>query len=77
MVRAEELSSEAIGRFVAASKEVRFEAEDRQQIYGWVEPSLRGLIFIACLARSGGTTGITPTDQRESVLLPSHRLSSS
>jgi len=34
---AEKLSLEAIGRFVAASEEVRFEAEDRQQLYGWVE----------------------------------------
>jgi len=31
---------EAIGRFVAASEEVRFEAEDRQQLYGWVEQVL-------------------------------------
>jgi hypothetical protein len=41
-VRSEELSLEAIGRFVAASEEVRFEAEDRQQIYGWVEQVLVG-----------------------------------
>ena len=26
-----------MGRFVAASEEVRFESEDRQQLYGWVE----------------------------------------
>ena len=37
MVRSEELSLEAMGRFVAASEEVRFESEDRQQLYGWVE----------------------------------------
>jgi hypothetical protein len=37
MVRAEKLSLEAIGRFVAASEEIRFEAQDRQQLYGWVE----------------------------------------
>ena len=42
MVRSEELSLEAIGRFVAASEEVRFEAEDRQQLYGWVERVLVG-----------------------------------
>jgi hypothetical protein len=33
---------EAIGRFVAASEEIRFEAEDRQQLYGWVEQVLVG-----------------------------------
>jgi transposase InsO family protein len=42
MVRAEELSLEAIGRFVEASEDVRFEAEDRQQLYGWVEQVLVG-----------------------------------
>jgi hypothetical protein len=42
MVRAEELSLEAIGRFVEASQEIRFEAEDRQQRYGWVEQVLIG-----------------------------------
>ena len=42
MVRSEELSLEAIGRFVTASEEVRFEAEDRQQLYGWVEQVLVG-----------------------------------
>src|ERR1035438_1186837 len=42
MVRAEELSLEAIGRFVAASEEVQFEAEDRRQLYGWVEQVLVG-----------------------------------
>jgi transposase InsO family protein len=40
MFRSEELSLEAIGRFVAASEEVQFEAEDRQQLYGWVEQVL-------------------------------------
>ena len=34
---AEKLSLECIGLFVAASGEIRFEAEDRQQLYGWVE----------------------------------------
>jgi transposase InsO family protein len=33
---------EAIGRFVAASEEIRFEAKDRQQLYGWVEQVLVG-----------------------------------
>jgi predicted RNA-binding protein YlxR (DUF448 family) len=37
MVRAEELSLEAIGRFVQASQEIRFDAENREQLYGWVE----------------------------------------
>jgi transposase InsO family protein len=34
---AEKLSLEAIGRFVEASEELRFEGENRQQVYGWVE----------------------------------------
>ena len=38
----EKLSLEAIGRFVAASEEVRFEAQDRQQLYDWVEQVLVG-----------------------------------
>ena len=42
MDEAEKLSLEAIGRFVAASEEIRFEAEDRQQLYGWVEQVLVG-----------------------------------
>ena len=33
IVRAEELSLEAMGRLVAASQEIRFGAEDRQQLY--------------------------------------------
>jgi transposase InsO family protein len=37
MNHAKKLSLEAIGRFVEASAEVQFEAEDRQQLYGWVE----------------------------------------
>jgi len=32
MVRAEKLSLEAMGRFVATSEDIRFEAEDRQQL---------------------------------------------
>ena len=39
---AEKLSLEAIGRFVAASEEIRFEAENRQQLYDWVERVLVG-----------------------------------
>jgi CRP-like cAMP-binding protein len=35
------LSLEAIGRFVAASKEIRFESQNRRQVYGWVEQLLR------------------------------------
>ena len=37
---AEELSLEAIGRFVVASEGLRFEGENRQQVYGWVEQVL-------------------------------------
>jgi len=42
MVRAEELSLEAMGQFVAASEQVRFEAADRRQLYNWVEQVLVG-----------------------------------
>jgi len=42
MVRAEALSLAAMGRFVLASEEIRFEAEDRQQLYNWVEQVLIG-----------------------------------
>jgi len=42
MVRAEELSLEAMGQFVAASEEIRFEAQDRPQLYDWVEQVLVG-----------------------------------
>jgi len=38
----EMLSLEAIGRFVEASQEIRFEAENRPQLYGWVEQVLVG-----------------------------------
>jgi transposase InsO family protein len=34
---AEKLSLEAIGRFVEASEEIRFESANRHQVYGWVE----------------------------------------
>jgi len=34
---AEKLSLEAIYLFVAGSEEIRFEAQDRQQLYGWLE----------------------------------------
>jgi transposase InsO family protein len=34
------LSLEAIGRFVGASEEIRFEGENRQQVYAWVEQVL-------------------------------------
>ena len=36
------LSLEAIGQFVTASEEIQFEAEDRKQLYGWVERVLVG-----------------------------------
>jgi transposase InsO family protein len=42
MVRAEELSLEAMGQFVAASEEIRFEATDRRQLHDWVEQVLLG-----------------------------------
>jgi hypothetical protein len=42
MVQAEELSLEAMGRLVAVSQEIRFEAQDREQLYGWVEQVLVG-----------------------------------
>ena len=34
---AEKLSLDAIGRFVEASEEIRFESADRSQVYSWVE----------------------------------------
>lgn len=40
MHEAEKLSLEAIGRFVEASEELRFEGQNRQQVYGWVEQVL-------------------------------------
>src|SRR5450631_2690717 len=42
MVQAAELSLEAIGRFVAGSEDIRFEAKDRHQLDGWVEQVLVG-----------------------------------
>jgi predicted RNA-binding protein YlxR (DUF448 family) len=42
MMAAEKLSLEAIGRFVEASEEIQFEAENRQQLYAWVERVLVG-----------------------------------
>ena len=40
MHEAEKLSLEAIGRFVEASEEIRFESRNREQVYGWVEQVL-------------------------------------
>ena len=37
MHEAEKLSLESIVRFIAASEELRFESENRLQVYGWVE----------------------------------------
>ena len=37
MHEAENLSLEAIGRWVEASEEIRFEGENREQVYAWVE----------------------------------------
>jgi hypothetical protein len=42
MVRAEEWSLKTIGLFVATSQEIQFEAQDRHQIYDWVEQVLVG-----------------------------------
>jgi transposase InsO family protein len=42
MMAAEKLSLEAIGRFVEASEKIQFEAENRQQLYAWVERVLVG-----------------------------------
>ena len=42
MHEAEKLSLEAIGRFVEASEEIRFESADRSEVYGWVERLLVG-----------------------------------
>ncbi|WP_297840038.1 DDE-type integrase/transposase/recombinase [Pseudomonas sp.] len=42
MDEAEKLNLESIGQFVAASEEIGFEAEDRQQRYSWVEGVLVG-----------------------------------
>jgi hypothetical protein len=39
---AEKLSLEAMGQFVEASEELRFEAQDRQQLYDWGEQVLVG-----------------------------------
>ena len=39
---AEKLSLEGIGRFVRASEEIQFAAENREQLYGWVERVLVG-----------------------------------
>lgn len=40
MYEAEKLSLEAMGRFVEASEELRFEGENRHRVYGWVEQLL-------------------------------------
>jgi transposase InsO family protein len=44
---AEKLSLEAIGRFVEASEEIRFESADRSQVYGWIERLLVGQEYVA------------------------------
>ena len=35
--RTENLSLEAMVRFVEASEEIRFESQNREQVYGWME----------------------------------------
>src|SRR3954452_16177452 len=42
MQRAETLTIEQIERFLAASEGVRLRALDREEIYSWVEGTLRG-----------------------------------
>ncbi|MGB8477705.1 MAG: DDE-type integrase/transposase/recombinase, partial [Acidobacteriaceae bacterium] len=39
---AEKLSLESMGQFVSASDQIRFEAQDRQQLYDWLEQVLVG-----------------------------------
>ena len=41
MQTAQKVSLEQIRAFLEASDEVRFQAENRQQVYGWVERTLR------------------------------------
>ncbi len=41
MQRAETLGIEQIGQFLAASGEVGLKAPDREEIYSWVEATLR------------------------------------
>ena len=41
MHEAETLSLDQIEAFLNASEEIRFEGENRQQVYGWVEQVLR------------------------------------
>ena len=41
MHEAEKLSLDQIEAFLNASEEIRFEGENREQIYGWVEQVLR------------------------------------
>ena len=37
MREAEKLSPESMGLFVEAREEIRFESENREQVYGWLE----------------------------------------
>jgi len=57
MVRAEILSLGAMGRFLSASEEVRFEAADRRQLYQWVEEVLVGHQYIKLLRVAIETAG--------------------
>ena len=41
MHEAEKLSLDQIEAFLNASEEIRFEGENREQVYGWVEQVLR------------------------------------
>jgi len=59
MVRAEILSLEAMGRFLSASEEVRFEAADRQQLYQWVEQVLAGQQYGSLGKPARGLVGST------------------
>jgi hypothetical protein len=64
MVRAEKLSLEAMGRFVATSEDIRFEAEDRQQLYDWVEQVLIGQQYALLGKAARGLAALHREDDR-------------
>ena len=52
----EKLGLEQIRAFLEASEEVRFEGRDREEVYGWVNETLRGQGY-QDLKRSGPGAG--------------------
>ena len=54
MHEAEKLSLDQIEAFPNASEEIRFEGENREQVYGWVEQVLRHSHILNKAARHGG-----------------------